>query len=100
MAFRTSPLDAMLWVGRIQTGLGERKQGMTGIGSITFADPKFVIPLQIADMIAYELFRFSAKNPQGGDVERPVLKNLEKSEGRVTISLMTHDRQSLEGLMP
>lgn len=72
---------------------------ITGIGSITFADPRRVIPLQAADLVAYEIYRNRVDSKAETDLPmRPSLKNLEKSG--TSLSLILHDANSLANIGP
>ena len=74
--------------------------GFSGIGSISWSEPRLIVPLQAADMLAYEVYRYWLSQ-RGLDAApmRPALKNIER-EGQLSISFTLHDKDTLPDLLP
>lgn len=72
-----------------------------GIGAIFFEEPKFLVPLQAADLIAYESYRFAVAHKKSNVPEAPnrAWKYL-VGGGNLAMSFKVHDRASLQELVP
>ncbi|WP_157538802.1 DUF3800 domain-containing protein [Hydrogenophaga flava] len=69
----------------------------SGVGSVSFSEPRLVIPLQVADFIAYESYRWMHERALKPDAEpRRLWKNLEKHEVKMTFNF--YDKDSLHKL--
>ena len=60
-------------------------EGWPGIGAIAFADPRLVIPLQVADFIAYESYKWRKNKAADPSAEpRRLWKNLQQHGVKMT----------------
>jgi len=72
--------------------------GLPGIGSLTFGDPRLIVPLQTADQFAYEMYRWAGVYTGPDTPMRPVLENLHKNG--VSMFAAIHDKDSLAEIGP
>lgn len=72
-----------------------------GIGAISFEEPKFLVPLQAADLIAYEAYRYAVAHRNSSVPTSPdrAWKYL-VGGGNFAMSFKVHDRASLQELAP
>ena len=76
-----------------ETYLHKATYQLPGIGSLTFADPRLVVPLQAADLFAYEMYRYAGMYDGPDTVRRPILANFYRRN--VAMYSAMHDAVSL-----
>lgn len=75
----------------------EAKERWSSLGSLTFADPRLLVPLQAGDLLAYELYQFIKGGATYGGYSRQAFRHFE-TIGGTAMSLMIHDRESVSKL--
>ncbi len=78
--------------------MSDAAYGLAGIGSLTFGDPRLIVPLQAADQFAYEMYRYAGIYSGEHTPMRPVLENLYKK--KVSMYAAIHDKDSLAEIGP
>jgi len=76
---------------------GETYQ-LPGLGAFSVADPRLVLPLQAADLFAYEMYRYAQVYNGPDTPKRPVLENL-YAKG-LSMYATIHDKNSLASIRP